>query len=148
MNQEVDSMRRALLGLAMLLGGCANQLAECPACQLDQRVRSTNASTKPATDQSFETDVLKANGPVLVAFWAEWCGPCRMIAPTMDELAVEFAGKVSFVKLNVDENPIAPKNYAVRSIPTLMLFKKGKPTARQVGAMTKPQMKDWLDGNM
>jgi len=90
-------------------------------------------NTKPVTDETFSTDVLKAKGPVLVDFWAEWCGPCRAIAPALEELAGEFAGKLTVAKVNIDENPETPNNYAVRGIPTLILFKDGKPAATQVG---------------
>ena len=107
---------------------------------------STN--TKPVTDQSFETEVLKASEPVLVDFWAEWCGPCKMIAPALDELAGEFAGRLTVAKVNIDENPTTPNAYAVRGIPTLILFKDGKPAATQVGALPKSRLKDWIAGNI
>ena len=107
-----------------------------------------SANTKPVTDQSFDADVLKADGPVLVDFWAEWCGPCKMIAPALEELATEFAGKVTVAKVNIDENPMTPNNYAVRGIPTLILFKDGKPAAQQVGALPKSRLKDWLSNNL
>ena len=107
---------------------------------------STN--TKPVTDQSFETEVLKASEPVLVDFWAEWCGPCKMIAPALDELAGEFAGRLTVAKVNIDENPTTPNTYAVRGIPTLILFKDGKPAATQVGALPKSRLKDWIAGNI
>jgi thioredoxin 1 len=107
---------------------------------------STN--TKPVTDQSFETDVLKASGPVLVDFWAEWCGPCKMIAPALDELAGEFADKLTVAKVNVDDNPMTPNTYGVRGIPTLILFKDGKPAAQQVGALPKSRLREWISGNL
>ncbi len=107
-----------------------------------------SANTKPVTDQSFETDVLKSSEPVLVDFWAEWCGPCKMIAPALEELATEFAGKMTVAKVNIDENPMTPNNYAVRGIPTLILFKDGKPAAQQVGALPKSRLKDWLSSNL
>ena len=107
-----------------------------------------SANTKPVTDQSFETDVLKSSEPVLVDFWAEWCGPCKMIAPALEELATEFAGKMTVAKVNIDENPMTPNNYAVRGIPTLILFKDGKPAAQQVGALPKSRLKDWLSANL
>ena len=84
-----------------------------------------SANTKPVTDDSFENDVLKAAGPVLVDFWAEWCGPCKMIGPALEELAGEFAGKLTVAKVNIDENPATPNTYAVRGIQTLLLFKDG-----------------------
>lgn len=107
-----------------------------------------SANTKPVTDQSFQTDVLQASEPVLVDFWAEWCGPCKMIAPALEELATEFAGKMTVAKVNIDENPVTPNNYAVRGIPTLILFKDGKPAAQQVGALPKSRLKDWLSSNI
>jgi thioredoxin 1 len=107
-----------------------------------------SANTKPVTDQSFDTDVLKASEPVLVDFWAEWCGPCKMIAPALEELATEFAGKMTVAKVNIDENPMTPNNYAVRGIPTLILFKDGKPAAQQVGALPKSRLKEWLSSNL
>ncbi len=107
-----------------------------------------SANTKPVTDASFETDVLKASEPVLVDFWAEWCGPCKMIAPALDELAGEFAGRLTVAKVNVDENPTTPNTYSVRGIPTLILFKDGKPAATQVGALPKSRLKDWISGNI
>jgi thioredoxin 1 len=105
-------------------------------------------NTKPVTDETFATDVLKAKGPVLVDFWAEWCGPCRAIAPALEELAGEYAGKLTVAKVNIDENPETPNNYAVRGIPTLILFKDGKPAATQVGALPKSRLKDWIAGNI
>src|SRR6478609_711567 len=100
-----------------------------------------SANTKPVTDQTFSSDVLKADGPVLVDFWAEWCGPCKMIGPALEELAGEFAGKLTVAKVNIDENPLTPNNYAVRGIPTLILFKNGQPAATQVGALPKASAK-------
>lgn len=92
------------------------------------------------TDDSFEQDVLKSSQPVLVDFWAEWCGPCRMIAPILDQVAGENAGKLKVVKLNVDENPKTPGQFGIRGIPTLILFKNGQPAATQVGAVHKAQL--------
>jgi thioredoxin 1 len=103
-----------------------------------------SSNTKPVTDATFETDVLRAKGPVLVDFWAEWCGPCKAIAPALEEIAGEYAGKLTVAKVNVDENPVSPNNYAVRGIPTLILFKDGQPAATQVGALPKSRLKDWL----
>ena len=107
-----------------------------------------SANTKPVSDQSFATDVLQAKEPVLVDFWAEWCGPCKMIAPALEELATEFAGKLTVAKVNIDDNPMTPTTYAVRGIPTLILFKDGKPAATQVGALPKSRLKDWIAGNL
>src|SRR5436189_4286277 len=92
-------------------------------------------STTHVSDSSFERDVLKASGPVLVDFWAEWCGPCKMIAPALEELAKDMAGKVTVAKVNIDENPETPRRYGVRGIPTLMLFKNGQVAATKIGAL-------------
>src|SRR3989442_489145 len=105
-------------------------------------------ATKSVTDQSFETDVLKASGPVLVDFWAEWCGPCRVIAPALEEIAGELGDKVTIAKLNIDENPDAPMRYGVRGIPTMILFKDGQPAATKVGAAPKSALKNWLEGEL
>jgi thioredoxin 1 len=96
------------------------------------------------TDSSFEADVLGSDQPVVVDFWAEWCGPCRMIAPALEEIATELDGQVKIAKLNVDENPDTMMRYGVRSIPTLILFKNGEPTAMQVGAVPKNRLSDWI----
>jgi thioredoxin 1 len=107
-----------------------------------------SANTKPVTDQTFSADVLKAEGPVLVDFWAEWCGPCKMIGPALEELAAEFGDKLTVAKVNIDDNPVTPNNYAVRGIPTLILFKNGQPAATQVGALPKSRLKDWITSNI
>ncbi len=99
---------------------------------------------KKVTDQSFDTDVLGAETPVVVDFWAEWCGPCRMIAPALDEIAKEMDGKVEIVKLNIDENANTAIKYGVRSIPTLILFKNGQPAAMKVGAAPKSDLSNWI----
>ncbi|NRG16468.1 thioredoxin TrxA [Rhizobiales bacterium] len=101
-------------------------------------------ATNVVTDDSFETDVLKASGPVVVDFWAEWCGPCKMIAPALEEISDELAGQVKVAKLNVDENQNIAIKYGVRSIPTLILFKDGEPVATQVGAAPKNKLSDWI----
>ncbi len=100
------------------------------------------------TDDSFDTDVLKASGLVLVDFWAEWCGPCKMIAPALDDIAVEYQGKVTVGKLNIDQNSETPPKYGVRGIPTLLLFKNGEITDTKVGALSKTQLKEFLDKNL
>lgn len=100
------------------------------------------------SDANFDTDVLQCELPVLVDFWAEWCGPCKMISPILDEISAEYAGKVKVAKLNIDENPSTPPKYGVRGIPTLMLFKNGEVDATQVGALSKSQLTDFLNGNL
>jgi thioredoxin 1 len=103
-------------------------------------------TTKTVTDASFDADVLKSSGPVLVDFWAEWCGPCRMIAPALEEISREMDGKVTVAKLNIDDNPDAPARYGVRGIPTMILFKDGAPAATKVGAAPKSALQSWLEG--
>ena len=105
-------------------------------------------NTKPVTDETFAVDVLNAEGPVLVDFWAEWCGPCKMIGPALEEIAGELAGKLTVAKVNIDDNPMTPTNYAVRGIPTLILFKDGKPASTKVGAHPKSQLKNWIAENV
>jgi thioredoxin 1 len=100
------------------------------------------------SDADFDSEVLKATGAVVVDFWAEWCGPCRMIAPALEEISGSLDGKVKIVKLNVDENPQTASKYGVMSIPTLMLFKNGEMASRQVGAAPKQKLEQWITGAM
>ncbi|AVY92898.1 MULTISPECIES: thioredoxin TrxA [Microvirgula] len=100
------------------------------------------------TDASFEEEVLKAQGPVLVDYWAEWCGPCKMIAPILDEIAKEYDGKLKITKLNIDQNETTPPKYGIRGIPTLMIFKDGNVVATKVGALAKSQLTAFVDSNI
>ena len=100
------------------------------------------------TDENFEQEVLKSAEPVLVDYWAEWCGPCKMIVPVLNEIAEEYAEKIKVAKLNIDENPNTPPRYGIRGIPTLMLFKDGEVEATKVGAVSKSQLAAFLDNNL
>jgi thioredoxin 1 len=101
-------------------------------------------STVKVTDANFKSEVMEAGGPIVVDFWAEWCGPCKMIGPALEEIAMEMQGKVTIGKLNVDENPGVASTYGIRSIPTLMLFKDGKMASSKVGAAPKSELKKWI----
>jgi thioredoxin 1 len=105
------------------------------------------SEAKTVTDQSFPEEVLKSSGPVLVDYWAEWCGPCKMIGPIVEETAKEYAGRLTVAKLNIDENPATPSRYHVRGIPTLMLFKDGQPVATQVGSLSKGQLQAFIEAH-
>lgn len=102
--------------------------------------------TQHVSDSSFEAEVLQAEGPVIVDFWAEWCGPCKALGPLVDELSNELGDKAKIVKVNIDENPNAPTKYGVRGIPTLMVFKNGQVTDTRVGSMSKSQLSEWAQG--
>jgi thioredoxin 1 len=103
---------------------------------------------KKTSDQAFDTEVLQAERPQLVDFWAEWCGPCRQIAPFLEEIAKEYDGKLDVVKVNIDENPSTPTKYGVRGIPTLMMFKNGALVDQKVGALPKSRLVEWVDENL
>jgi thioredoxin 1 len=110
-----------------------------------QSGNEVSMTTTKVTDASFESDVLKSKGPVLVDFWAEWCGPCKQIAPSLEQIAGEMTGKVTVAKINIDENPATPTRYGVRGIPTLILFKDGQVAATKVGALPKGKIVEWLE---
>jgi thioredoxin 1 len=101
-------------------------------------------TTVAVTDETFDAEVLQAAGPVLVDFWAEWCGPCKQLAPALEEIAKELSGDVTVAKLNIEESPTTPSRYGVRGIPTLMLFQRGQMSSMKVGAMPKQKILDWL----
>ncbi len=103
---------------------------------------------KHVSDDSFESDVLKADGPVLVDFWAEWCGPCKQIGPILDEMDKEMGEKVTIAKVNIDDNPDTPTKYGVRGIPTLILFKNGEVAATKVGALPKSKLVEWVESSI
>ncbi len=103
---------------------------------------------KHTSDASFDTDVLKSDKPVLVDYWAEWCGPCKSIAPILDEVSKDYDGRLKIAKLNIDENPAVPARFGIRGIPTLMLFKNGEHAATKVGALSKAQLTAFLDGHL
>lgn len=102
-------------------------------------------TSKHVSDNDFEKDVLKGSGPILVDFWAEWCGPCKQLSPILDEIATEMTGKVTVAKVNIDQNPDTPQKYGVRGIPTLILFKDGQAVATKVGSMPKSKLVEWIE---
>tara|TARA_R110002072_G_scaffold27481_3_gene89372 strand:+ start:1218 stop:1538 length:321 start_codon:yes stop_codon:yes gene_type:complete len=105
-------------------------------------------ASKPVSDDSFDTDVLGAEGPVLVDFWAEWCGPCKQIGPSLEEISDEMGDAITIAKVNIDENPMTPSKYGVRGIPTLILFKDGEVAATKVGALPKGKLVEWIQSSV
>jgi thioredoxin 1 len=122
--------------------------ADTVSASIFQEFPAMSNSIKHVTDATFESDVLKSDLPVLVDYWAEWCGPCKMIAPLLDEAANQYQGRVIIAKLNVDDNPDTAARFGIRGIPTLMLFKDGKAVATKVGAMSKSQLNAFLDESL
>lgn len=108
-------------------------------------IKELKMATIAVTDDSFETDVLNASKPVLVDFWANWCGPCKMIGPSLEELSTELGDKVTIAKVDIDDNQMTPSKYGVRGIPTMMIFKDGKVVATQVGALSKSRIDSWIN---
>lgn len=114
----------------------------------DTAPKTATSSPIKVSDASFQADVLNSKNPVVVDFWAEWCGPCRMIAPALEELAGELEGKVTVAKINIDENPGIPTKYGVRGVPTLMIFQNGQVAATKVGALPKSKIKEWIESSI
>jgi thioredoxin 1 len=113
-----------------------------------ERNEEMSEAIKQVSDATFDKDVLQSGNPVLVDFWAEWCGPCKMFAPVLDDIAKEYAGKITIAKLDIDANPSTPGKYGIRGIPTVILYKGGQAHAQKVGALTKSQLTAFLDSNL
>ena len=135
-------------GDAIWRSGGAVRLPETQETTKTTRVCIVSEKIVHVSDDSFEQEVLKSDKPVLVDFWAEWCGPCKMIAPILDEIAEEYDGRLKVAKLDIDDNPQTPPKYGIRGIPTLMLFKNGEVEATKVGALSKSQLTAFLDQNI
>ena len=135
---------RGALGLTQAFPLLTFANSRAPGIVPRQSSREKLMSTVKVTDANFKSEVMGAGGPVVVDFWAEWCGPCKMIGPALEEIAKEMQGKVTIGKLNVDENPSVASTYGIRSIPTLMLFKDGKMASSKVGAAPKSELKKWI----
>jgi thioredoxin 1 len=112
---------------------------------MNLKLRIKNMPTLKVTDETFEADVLQSKGPVLVDFWAEWCGPCKQIAPILEELSESYGDKLTVSKINIEDSPMTPSRFGVRGIPTMMLFKDGQMTSMKVGAMPKAKLVEWLN---
>ena len=141
MNEEMMLVKCAACGTKNRIP--KNRLNEspiCGRCRAPLRISSSPAAPVNVTDQTFNEEVLSHNGPVLVDCWAPWCGPCKMVAPALEQLASEYAGRVKIAKLNVDENPVTASQYGIRSIPTMLLFKAGKQIDKLVGALPKQEI--------
>jgi thioredoxin 1 len=119
-----------------------------PVSKHDVETNAVSEKIVHVSDDDFENEVLQSSAPVLVDYWAEWCGPCKMIAPVLDEIAAEYDGRVKVAKLNIDDNPNTPPRYGIRGIPTLMLFKDGEVEATKVGAVSKSQLTAFIDSNL
>jgi thioredoxin 1 len=117
-------------------------------CRIPDQEAKVSENIIHVTDDSFDQEVLRSGTPVLVDYWAEWCGPCKMIAPALDQIATEYAGRLKVAKLNIDENAATPPKFGIRGIPTLMIFKNGNVEATKVGALSKSQLNAFIDSNI
>jgi thioredoxin 1 len=147
-NRQVQARQGPICQNHCALASCALRAAHCTNPRATGDPDMSSELIKHVTDDSFGTDVLKADKPVLVDYWAEWCGPCKMIAPILDEVSKDYDGRLQIAKMNVDENREVPGKYGIRGIPTLMLFKGGELAATKVGALSKAQLTAFLDGHL